>query len=161
MTVLHLLAKACQTSVLSVGPTWPWWKYFKGDVWPSLIALRLAVAVPLIIKILSVCIEQTAGMCIFFSLLCTLLGWRMFMAGPETLWSMLACMPSKIDFLICGWQLGFEKRRQSWYGSCQLALLHLFGSWCLEKPTGFYGNTSFYTGKNSGLGLWGHCLRRD
>lgn len=96
MTVLHLFAKACQTSVLSVGPTWPWWKYFKGDVWPYLITLRLAVAVPHIIKILSVCLEQTAGMCIFLSHLCTLLGWRMFMAGPETLWSMLACMPSKI-----------------------------------------------------------------
>lgn len=134
MTVLSLFAKACQTSVLSVGPTLTWWKYFKGDVCPYLITLRLAVAVPLIIKILSVCVEQTAGMCIFLLLLCTLLSWRMFMVGPETLWSVSACMPPKMDFLICGWQLGFEKWRQSWYGSCQLALLCLFGSWCLEKP---------------------------
>lgn len=134
--VLHLFAKSCQTSVLSIGPTWPWWKYFKGDVWPYLITLRFAVAVPLTHHQNLVCLHWTnpAGMCMFLSLLWALLGWRIFMVGPETLRCVSAHMLPQMDFLICGWQLDFEKWRQSWCGSCTLALLHSYSSWCLEKP---------------------------
>lgn len=133
MTVLHLFAKSCQASVLIVGPTWPWWKYSKGDVWPYLITLRLAVAVTLIIKILSVCIEQTLLECVYFSHFCVP-SW----AGGC---SWLDQRPFDVCQLVCclKWTFSsvgddFEKLRQSWYGSCKLALLHSYGSWCLEKP---------------------------
>lgn len=133
MTVLHLFAKRHLTFVPSVGPAWPRWKYFKGDVWLYLITLRLAVAVPLIIKILSVYIEQTLLECVYFSHFCAL-SWA---GGCSCLDQRLFDLCQLVCYL--KWTFSsvgdnFEKWRQSCCGSCQLALLRSYGSCCLEKP---------------------------
>lgn len=162
MTVLHLFAKACQTSVLGVGPTWPWWKYFKGDVWPYLISLRLALAVSLIIKILSVCIEQTLLGCVYFSHFyvlswaggCSWLDQRLFDLCH------LVCH-LKWTFSSVGDNLALRNEGNLGMVAANWHFCVRMAHGALKSHAGFYGNTSFYTGKNSRLGLWGHCLHRD